>query len=58
MKTFSIRTSSGGTERIEADGFLVASDGILTLTTVDQQFVIATVAMYADKCWQSIKEVK
>jgi hypothetical protein len=57
MKTFSIRTSSGGTERIEADGFMVASDGILTLTTVEE-YTIETVAMYADKCWQSIKEVR
>jgi hypothetical protein len=62
MKTFSIRTSSGGTERIEGDCFIVGTNGILEIITLsghDRENTIGRViAMYADKCWHSIKEVQ
>jgi hypothetical protein len=62
MKTFSIKTSSGGTERIEGDSFIVGTNGILEVITLSghgrKSTICRVIAMYADKCWHSIKEVQ
>jgi predicted component of type VI protein secretion system len=60
MKTYSIEKSNGGTERVDGDSFIVASAGILEVVTIidAKTKTINVVAMYADKYWRSIKEVK
>ena len=62
MKTYSIEKSNGGTERVEGYGFVADSDGILKIFTLPKELhgsvARHVVAMYADKCWHSIKEIK